>query len=383
LASVLADSDGVVGKAFVPTRTLPRPNTGSKVAPSIQQMQNQIQQLSAENFEMEVELQRMQAQFNSQADIEEPQSAGLKLGFGILALGVVGVTTFTILDKLVSNRQSRGAAPVMELQSSAVPARASVSMETLDDLKTLSMQLNPAVGYWDPLKLAEWKFFDTQAFFRGGEIGFLRHAEIKHGRVAMAGFVGYLVQANGGHWPWNCTGGENGISFGDISAVGSPPEQWDALPTSAKLQIILFVGFLEFNGENVKTLEASGMVHHMKGGRPGQYPSLKAGAFAAVGFGESGPVAPHPIPLDFVDPFGLQKKMSPEAKERALLVEINNGRLAMLGIFGFLAEAKIPGSVGLLSGVVKPYAGEIMAPFNASDAGLPFVKSMLSISPIQ
>ena len=35
-------------------------------------------------------------------------------------------------------------------------------------------------------------------------------------------------------------------------------------------------------------------------------------------------------------------------QERGLLVEINNGRLAMLGIFGFLAESKIPGSVPAL-----------------------------------
>ena len=33
----------------------------------------------------------------------------------------------------------------------------------------------------------------------------------------------------------------------------------------------------------------------------------------------------------------------------------------MLGIFGFLAEQTIPGSVPLLSEIVKPYNGDLIA----------------------
>lgn len=66
------------------------------------------------------------------------------------------------------------------------------------------------------------------------------------------------------------------------------------------------------------------------------------------------------------DPLGFSKNKSEEAKKRGLLVELNNGRLAQLGIIGFLCEQKIPGSVPLLSGIVKPYAGEVMAPFEVN-----------------
>ena len=55
--------------------------------------------------------------------------------------------------------------------------------------------------------------------------------------------------------------------------------------------------------------------------------------------------------------------MSEETKSRRLRAEINNGRLAQLGIIGFLSEQCAPGSVPLLSGVVQPYDGEPMAPF--------------------
>ena len=43
--------------------------------------------------------------------------------------------------------------------------------------------------------------------------------------------------------------------------------------------------------------------------------------------------------------------------------ELNNGRLAQIGIMAFLSEAKIPGAVPFLKGVIPPYAGEPMMPF--------------------
>ena len=193
----------------------------------------------------------------------------------------------------------------------------------------------------------------------------------------MAGFVGYCVHANGIVFPWSLSGPlkflpgcENipAVSFADISAAGGPGDQWDALPTAAKVQIGCVIGFLEMWGETSLALEADGEKHYVRGGRPGYYPKL-TGRF------------PHPVPLNLWDPFGFTKKMNPERKEKALLAEVNNGRLAMIGLFGLLSASKgliVPGLDGL---GLDQYAGEYMAPLTAADAaiGLPFVEDMAKL----
>lgn len=45
------------------------------------------------------------------------------------------------------------------------------------------------------------------------------------------------------------------------------------------------------------------------------------------------------------DPAGLSKNRSEEAKARGRDVEIKNGRLAMIGVMGMIAQALVPGSV--------------------------------------
>ena len=189
------------------------------------------------------------------------------------------------------------------------------------------------------MKLAEVNFWG-----QGEEatIGWLRESEIKHGRIAMAGFVGYIVHANGIR------------TQGDAIAQSVPkdltaPEVWDALPEIAKWQIILFVGVMEAWRENKVVLAAEGQTHYMKGGKPGYFPTFD--------------MIPHPVPYNLYDPWGAMAGKTEEQKAKGRLVEINNGRLAMLGLFGFLSEGAVPGSVPFLKGVIAPYAGEVMAPF--------------------
>merc|ERR1712046_392426 len=112
-------------------------------------------------------------------------------------------------------------------------------------------------------------------------------------------------------------------------------------------------------GEWNKALEANGMTHHMAGGTPGQYPAFTWG------------------PLPLFDPFGFTADLSEEEKATKRLREIQNGRLAMIGLFSLISEARVPGAVPALSGLIKPYDGEVMAPFTAADANLPGVTTML------
>ena len=93
--------------------------------------------------------------------------------------------------------------------------------------------------------------------------------------------------------------------------------------------------------------------HYMSGGKPGEFPDFNASIIPGGA-------------LNLYDPFGWNKNLSAERKADGLKKEINNGRLAMIGIMGFLAEGKVEGSVPVLKGIIPSYGGEPMAPFSES-----------------
>lgn len=132
----------------------------------------------------------------------------------------------------------------------------------------------------------------------------------------------------------------------------SPPDQWDVLDPVAKFQLFFFIGLLEVWSEYAG-------VHYMKGGKPGRFPPFVTGGGGRV-LG---------LPIDLWDPLNLTSSMSEETKRTKLAKEVNNGRLAMLGMFGFLVESKVPGAVPVLAWlhVVPPYNGEYMLPFGYWD----------------
>jgi len=228
--------------------------------------------------------------------------------------------------------------PVSTVQRAASPAMGFGKSE----LEALAKEQNPVLGYYDPIGLA-----DVDLWGQGTEasIAWLRHAEIKHGRVAMAAFVGYIAAAN-----YETIGAPMASSmYAPLPSGLSAPEVWDNIPFLAKLQIIGAIGVFEHISEDKNFLAADGMTHYMRGGKPGYMPTFKANV--------------HPVPLNLWDPFGFTKGLSAADKAKKLNAEVNNGRLAMIGIFGFISAQCVPGSVPALDGIIPFYDGDVMAPF--------------------
>jgi len=78
---------------------------------------------------------------------------------------------------------------------------------------------------WDPLGLAKQGSDETIAWFR--------HAEVKHGRVAMAAFVGWWAVAAGVHFPGQLA---TGVDFGSLPTKGL--DAWAAVPVWEKYKCL-------------------------------------------------------------------------------------------------------------------------------------------------
>lgn len=159
----------------------------------------------------------------------------------------------------------------------------------------------------------------------------MREAELKHSRVAMLAWFGWLA-----------TDGAFGVTLrfpGEIYSVNSIPNAYNAhnilVDQGSMAFLLIVVGIVEF-------CSSAALVQVSKGEL-----DREAGDFG-------------------LDPIGFLKDKSEEDVNKMKLREINNGRLAMLGIFGFLSEQKITGAVPALKGVVPHYDGEVMAPLAKS-----------------
>merc|ERR1719453_974112 len=164
---------------------------------------------------------------------------------------------------------------------------------------------------FDPYNLATMGSSETLAFFR--------HAEIKHGRVAMAAMVGFLFHINHIHFP-GMLSPTFGVSFESLSNMG-PFDAWNSIPLLGQIQILWTIAGLEHASE---CLNPEG--HYTKTGTPGDIKFLKKFYWG--------------IGADKLTPAQLAEKR---------VSELKNGRLAMIGIASVCAAMAVPGSVPLLN----------------------------------
>ena len=185
------------------------------------------------------------------------------------------------------------------------------------------------VGFFDPLGLSKSASEETLNWYRA--------AEIKHGRVAMAAFLGCVVTGLGGHFPGAID--LQGDSFACVG-TGQLLEFWDKTPAAGRLQIISTVGAIEYVFESQQP-------HYLRGGTPG---AIRLTRGVAPWHEEAG--GPGYDPMAKYDAATRKTKRD---------MELQNGRLAMLGMASFVAASKIPGSVPVLAGLgfAGDYAGAL------------------------
>ena len=145
-----------------------------------------------------------------------------------------------------------------------------------------AMGAQPPLGFFDPLGLL--KDADQARFDR------LRKVELKHGRISMLAILGHLVTTAGTRFPGS-------IAFGvPFSKIRTGLAAFEDIPAVGLLQIILFIGVMEynFNGKYGKDLAQ----------------------------------------------WCIDRK-TPFSDERRQTVELNNGRAAQMGILALMVHEKL------------------------------------------
>jgi len=139
--------------------------------------------------------------------------------------------------------------------------------------------------------------FDPVGFSNYFDLRWLREAELKHGRVCMLGVTGLLVQEF--------------VTLPQFSNGKTPVDDFFVVPSAGLWQVFFTIGAVEFFSNGFKLT-------------PGDMFSEGRDA-GDLGF----------------DPLGCGK--NPDALARRRLVEVKNGRLAMIAFGGMLHQQLLTG----------------------------------------
>jgi hypothetical protein len=264
-----------------------------------------------------------------------------------ITLPAIGVGLLALVTMIVA-RMRTGATSViapglndnfMEMQSQGTARRETSARVGWGQMSSQNSR-PPTFCYATPKKVMEMEgvtlpfgFFDPLGLSNNASdelICWYREAELKHGRVAMAAFVGFLINYSDITFPANLTmSGEKFSSLG----TKAPLAAWDNISDKGKWSILGFIGLLEVLGEAEKP-------HYMRGGKSGT----------------------NKLVWNFGDKYLSGK--TEEQKRAKRTAEINNGRLAMLGVMSIIAGSTIPGSVPFFNDIpLEQYTGSVWAPF--------------------
>ena len=174
------------------------------------------------------------------------------------------------------------------------PAKDAATSSALSMSFENELGAQPPIGFFDPLGIAARS--DENNFNR------LRYVEIKHGRIAMLGVVGYLITEAGIRLPGDIS--YDGTKFADIPAGFSA---LSSIPDGGLTQLLGFIGFMELFV--MKDIAGTGNEH--------------------VGDFRNGA-------LDFGwDTFDEDTKLQKRA------IELNQGRAAQMGILALMVHEKL------------------------------------------
>merc|ERR1719359_402680 len=157
------------------------------------------------------------------------------------------------------------------------------------------------LGFFDPLGLAA----DTESFPRR------RAVELKHGRISMIAFIGIMVQKAGITFP-GYIDLDKKVAFADI---GTGFAALSKIPPFGVAQILLFGALAELVA--MPSSQYTGGPQNLPAGFDGSAGTIPGG---------------YPFTTQITDP---------AARTRALNVEIQNGRGAMLGVFGCMCHSML------------------------------------------
>ena len=193
--------------------------------------------------------------------------------------------------------------------------------------------LNDMVGASTEISDKIWDPFDLAGSADQANLNLLRAAELKHSRVAMLACVGWAWTSTGTHFE-GMLSPSAGVSFADATAAGALGAV-AKVPVAGWLQMLGVIGFQEVRAPPARRCGCCPPPPPHSRLTPAP-PPLRAQLYWEKKFPSYECAGDYGVPKMTKDPTKLKELE---------LMELKNGRLAMIGIISFACAEAIPGSV--------------------------------------